>query len=284
MTYTRVTTATGEGRECKQVALSADGTVVAFSSDNDFLAEGIPDDQYEIWLYEVGTKTYTRVTTASDSQRDSFKPSLNADGSIVAFESDSDFLGQGLIRDHQEIWLYNTATMTFTRVSNSQEGGRDGYNPSLSGDGTIVAFTHDSDFLNQGIADNQFEIWLYDTGTMTVTRVTYGSDSGRASDQPSLSADGTVLAFQSDSDFLNTGIPDNQFEVWLFDTGTMTYTRISVGSDANRDSFHPSLSADGSALAFHSDSDFHLEGIPDNQNEIWFTRLKYFIYLPMLLK
>ena len=121
-------------------------------------------------------------------------------------------------------------------------------------------------------------------GTGNLTRITTASDSDRDSRNPRISADERVFAFQSDSDFLNTSLPDNQFEIWLFETGTMTYTRLTYGSETNRDSFRPSLSANGFALAFQSDSDFHVDWIPDNQNEIWFTKLRYWIYLPLVNK
>ena len=60
-------------------------------------------------------------------------------------------------------------------------------------------------------------------GGATLVRVTTASDSGRASYEPSLSADGTIVAFRSDSDFLGQGIPDNQFEIWLKRVGYRAY-------------------------------------------------------------
>jgi len=71
-----------------------------------------------------GAETLPRVTTASDSDRDSRGPSLSADGAVVAFYSDSDFLGQGIPGDQFEIWLYSTTTMTLTRVTTASDGDR----------------------------------------------------------------------------------------------------------------------------------------------------------------
>jgi hypothetical protein len=284
MTYTRVTTASDSSRASYDANLSADGSVVAFRSDSDILNQSIPDDQSEIWLYDTLAMTYTRVTTASNSNRASLDPFLSADGSIVAFESDSDLLGQGVSAAQREIWLYDTTTMTYTRVTTASAGNRDGYNPVLSTDGKIVAFTTDSDILVQGIPDDQFEIWLYDTEAMTYTRITYSSDSNRSSDHSNLSADGSTLAFYSDSDFLGGGIPDNQFEVWTYDIAMKTYTHVTNASETDRDSFRPQLSADGSIIAFHSDSDFLGDDISDNQNEIWLAQPGHSIYLPLVVK
>jgi Tol biopolymer transport system component len=267
---TRVTTASGSNRDSRGPSVSADGTIVAFYSDSDFLGQGIQDEQYEIWLYDTTTMTLTSVTWTSDSIRGSYDPSLSADGTIVAFPSDSDFLGQGILDEQYEIWLYDTTTMTFTRVTTASDSNRDSYGPSVSADGTKVAFFSDSDFLGQGIQDEQYEVWLYDTTMMTFTRITTATGSGeRGSRVPSLSADGTIVAFYSDSDFLGQGIQDEQYEVWLYDTTTMTLTRVTMASDSNRDSYVPSLSADGTIVALFSDSDFQGQGILDEQYEVW---------------
>ena len=272
MTVTRVTTAAGAGsRNSRFPSLSADGTKIGFQSDSDFLGQGITVTQSEIWLYDTATMTVTQVTTSSDGAvRVSSSPSLSADGTKIAFRSDSDFLGQSIPYGQREIWLYDTATMTVTRVTTASASNRNSLSPSLGGDGTKIGFQSDSDFLGQGIPDEQSEIWLYDTATMTVTRVTTAAGAGdRDSSDPSLSADGTKIGFGSDSDFLGQSIPDEQQEVWLYDTATMTVTRVTTASASNRNSWSPSLSADGTEIALYSDSDFLGQSIPQNQYEIW---------------
>jgi len=268
----RVTTSSdGANRGSYSPSISADGRKVAFASNSDFFDQGILERQVEIWLYDTATMTVTRVTTSSDgANRNSSSPSVNADGTKIAFASDSDFLGQGILRGQDEIWLYDTATMTVTRITTSSDGANRGsYSPSINADGTKVAFVSTSDFLNQGILEGQSEIWLYDTTTMTVTRITTSSD-GASNYSPSINADGTKIAFYSDSDFLNQGMVQFQFEIWLYDTTTMTVTRVTTSSDGtDRRSYFPSISADGTKVAFHSDSDFFNQGIAKNQFEIW---------------
>jgi Tol biopolymer transport system component len=159
--------------------------------------------------------TYTRVTSATDINRDSWHPHLSPDGTIVVFSSDSDFLDEGRTDNVFEIWLYDTVAMTYTRVTSATDMGRDSYDASFNGDASLLAFRSDADFLDEGRPDNVTEIWLYDTVGMTYTRVTSATGVGRNSSEPSLNASGTVIAFDSDCDFLDEGILDNQFEVWL---------------------------------------------------------------------
>jgi Tol biopolymer transport system component len=269
MTYTRVTTSAGTGRDSTTPVLSADASTLAFSSDADLLGQGnVVDGQHEIWLYDTAARTYTRVTTGA-SGRVSVDPALNASGTLVAFASDADLLGQGTVADgQQEVWLYDTKTLTYTRVTTGTSG-RTSENPVLDAAGSLVAFDSDADLLGQGIPSGQFEVWLYDTVAMTYTRVTTATEANRSSGSPSLDASAALLAFTSDADLLGQGIPDGQYEVWLYDRAALTYTRVTTATDANRDSYAPHISADGTAVVFVSDADLLGQGIPDDQFEVW---------------
>ena len=284
-TLTRVTTASPDGRNSRVASLSADGLKIAFESNADFLGQGIPSTQKEIWLYDTATKAITCITTASLSGRNSRAPSLSGDGAKITFHSNSDFLGQGIPSAQNEIWLYNTATMTVTRITTASSPGRNSWFPAVSEDGSKVAFYSDSDFLNQGIPDNQMEIWLYDLTTLTFTRVTTSSADNRDNLFPSLNEDGSKVAFYSNSDFMGQGISLFQFEIWVYDTASSLLTRISTASPTGRNSWSPSLSSDGSTVSFYSDSDFLSQNIPAFQEEIWLFALgDRQIYLPIIIK
>jgi Tol biopolymer transport system component len=211
-------------------SLSADGTKIAFQSTLDFSNQGSSGTSYEIWLYDTTTLTYTRITTASNPDRDSGSPWLSADGTRVIFTSDSDFFNQGIQNDQAEVWLYDTTAMTYTRISTSSGIERNSGAAGLNGDGTKIVFVSNSDFFNQGIDIKQSEVWLYDTGTATLTRVTTSSGSNgiRQSYTAGISTDGTKIAISSDADFLGEGIEDDQFEIWMYDIGTMDLTRITT--------------------------------------------------------
>ena len=80
----RLTMASDDSRDSRYASISADGTLVAFSSDSDLLGQGIEDEQSEIWLYDVNSGNLTRVTNAPDSSRDSYTPNLSAVGEIFS--------------------------------------------------------------------------------------------------------------------------------------------------------------------------------------------------------
>jgi Tol biopolymer transport system component len=77
----------------------------------------------------------------------------------VAFESTSDFFGQGIPSGHEEIWLYDTETKTLTRLMTVPDDGVS-WDPSISAEGKTVAFESNSELLGGGIPGWQLEIWL----------------------------------------------------------------------------------------------------------------------------
>lgn len=183
--------------------INSNGTKLVFESDSNPLGQSIHSDQFEIWLYSTSTMTFTRITTASEGSRDSLCPDISANGQKIVFISDSDFLNQGIQSQQWEIWLYNTNTMTMTRVTtgvwtlNRQMGC-----PSINEDGSKITFMSDRDFLGQGVEEQQFQLWLYDTQQMTMTHLLNVAGNGRYSGGPRINADGTRIVFNSNYDFL----------------------------------------------------------------------------------
>ncbi len=269
-------------------SMNADGTKIAFSGNADFFNS---DDIFgrEIWLYDGTAMTLTRVTNNPDTNRISMVPSLNGDGTRIAFQSDADLLGQGILGGQIEIWLYDSITLTLTRVTTSTGTTSDSENPSISADGTRIAFDSLNDILHEAILPNQREIWLYDTTTLTYTRITTAVPDGRDSFDPSISADGTKIAFSSDSDFLGEGIPEFGYEMWLYDLTTDTFIRLTHRPTSGGNSSHASLNSDGSLLAFQSQANFY-DNSPPMAWDIWLaampitkTIFTQFVYLPVIL-
>ncbi|MEG3929439.1 putative Ig domain-containing protein, partial [Microcoleus sp. T3_D1] len=101
---------------------------------------------------------------------------------------------------------------------------------------------------------------LRDTQTNITTRLSLDSAAAQGnngSDQPSISPDGRYVVFYSFASNLVTGDTNNRPDIFLRDTQTNTTTRLSLDSAAaegNRDSFNPSISANGRYVVFESDS------------------------------
>src|SRR5947199_169142 len=101
-------------------------------------------------------------------------------------------------------------------------------------------------------------LWGRSAGARTTERVSVasgGTQSNGASLGSALSADGRLVAFQSDATNLVVGDTNGRTDVFVHDRQTGTTERVSVASDgtqANNVSTYPALSADGRFVAFHS--------------------------------
>jgi hypothetical protein len=85
------------------------------------------------------------------------EPSINSDGTRVAFSSNRDLVPGQNTDGNRKIFVFDTTTSTFTQITNSMGGSTAG--PSINSDGTRVAFSSNRD-LTGGNADFNTEIFL----------------------------------------------------------------------------------------------------------------------------
>lgn len=131
-----------------------------------------------------------------------------------------------------------------------------GFGSSTSCDGARIAFISTSDFHNEGLGLNKY-LWLYDDHFTSFTRLTPQLSTDDFSDQPSMSADGTKISFYSDNDFRDQGIVDSQHEIWLATTtDQVALTRLTTSTHGIWTNRNPSISADGTKVAFVGNHDF----------------------------
>jgi Tol biopolymer transport system component len=145
-------------------------------------------------------------------------------------------------------------------VSVDRAGGDsngDSVNPVISDDGRYVAFASVANDLVPGDSGAS-DIFLRDLQGATTTRVSVDSDGGQADSGSwgvSISGDGGAVAFDSyASDLVEGSAPDVQ-QVFVRNLRTSVTVRVAadtVGHPANRGSFSPSLSDDGTYVAFAS--------------------------------
>ena len=238
-------------------SINADGTRIAFQSDAD-ITGGNPDGNIEIYLFDTTTGIFTQIT--DNTAGDSGAPSINADGTRIAFRSDAN-LGGGNPEGNFEIFLFDTTTGIFTQITH-EPVEFESRGASINADGTRIAFRSDAN-LSGGNPDGNFEIYLFDTTTGITTQITF--ETAGVSRGPSINADGTRIAFRSDAD-INDGNPDGNFEIFIFDMTSGIFTQIT--DETTGDSRTTSIDADGTRIAFRSDADIN-GGNPDGNQEIY---------------
>ncbi len=252
------------------------GKVDIFVHDRDADGNGTYD--------EPGAITTVRVSVVSggaEGSDHSHSPSLSSDGMHVAFESSANDLVAVDINPLSDMFVHDLLGGTTTLVSVDSAGDQDpipssSSSPSLSSDGRYVAFQSDADLVLPDV-HGVYEVFVRDRQTLTTTRVSVdsgGVQGDNHSYSPSLSSDGRYVAFESsaanlvpggssglihifvhDRDADSDGIYDD--EDGSYDPGEVSTVQVSVdsaGVEGDKNSNGPSISSDGSSVAFESDA------------------------------
>jgi Tol biopolymer transport system component len=206
-------------------AITPDGRFVAFGSAATNLVPGDVDDAAsDVYLRDRQTGTTEGISTLSPPSglvRHSGGPSISADGRFVAYDSWDSNQVPGDTNDRYDIYVLDRNTATVERVSVTDagvEGNNDSMSPSISADGRFVAFHSDADNLVPGDGNFDVDVFIHDRAADTTVRAsvrTDGTETGfeLASFSASLSADGQVVAFESEGDLVpqDSGFPVDIF-------------------------------------------------------------------------
>lgn len=253
------------------IAVSTDGSTVAFYTYSTNLGEGDTSPDCDAYVKDLVSGALTLATPGNITTQCSIDPlALSSDGSKVAYY-DSAF----------DIFVKDLATGTLTLVSSSDtgvEGNAGSFLPSLSADGSTVAFLTSSTNLGEGDTSNDDDIYVKDltTGSLTLasTSATGAKGNGGVNGiaQLELSAAGTHVAFSTRSTDFDEGDTDTAFDLYVKDltTGALTLASTSdTGSKGDANSIVRSVSADGSRVAFVSPSTNFGEGDTDTDLDIY---------------
>lgn len=173
-------------------------------------------------------------------------PAISADGRYVAFDSNATNLGPGLDGTRQ-VWRKDLVTGALVHVS---VGGK----PSISWDGNLIAFEANGAVHLNDMATGTSQVVGSGTGPklsakgdrlvfVNGTKIMLGAQAIADGDQPGISADGRFLAYRAGG------------QVWVRDIDRAVSALVSqnaTGTGATGDSGNPSISGDGSTIAFTS--------------------------------
>ncbi len=247
-------------------AISADGRFVAFYSSASNLVDGDANGVNDVFVRDRQDRTTVRVSLAPGGvspNGGSSSPSISADGRFVAFLSDASNLVADDLNRLRDVFVVDRQTGTTTRASVDSAGAEanlESFTPVLSADGRFVVF---SSFAFNLVADDINEgsdVFVRDLQGQTTTRVSVyegGFEAEGDSLRPAISADGRIVAFDSDAWNLAWGDTNDVFDVFVHDRDTGVTTRVSVddsGTQADGASLRPALSADGRYVAFYTEA------------------------------
>ncbi|MEK7817442.1 MAG: hypothetical protein AAB281_04225, partial [Actinomycetota bacterium] len=282
--YMRASTSTSGAQsndESYTPAISGDGRYVAFQSYASSLVDGDGNSKADIFVKD----TWTGATSlgSSDAAGDegnghSNYPAISGDGRYVAFQSYASNLVIGDGNSKLDIFVKDTQTGTTTRVSTSSagaEGNGNSNEPSISADGSYVAFQSSSSNLVNGDTTGHTDIFVKNTKNGSTTRVSTdsaGNAAGAGSSGASISADGLYVAFDSTANNLVSGDNNNYSDIFIKYRPTGGISRVSIattGAQASDHSINASISSNGDFVAFESSANDMVPGDLNGARDIF---------------
>lgn len=249
----------------EQPSLSTDGHIIAYAWDNDATSSTAPPYVYVTNL-DTGVSQQVAPFTFNDSLM------VSADGSTVLFDSRGKDVATGVVNfvvGQRNVYAYTVGGAS-SLVSAKAPGlfvtNGPAFAPALSDNGRYLVFDSGANDLLGNVADNAGNVFAIDlqqglpvviSVTLTGDTVAFGTVDN--SSPPVISADGSIIAFQSsNSNFVSvTGsISGRQIysRNWLAANPVTTLVSINAaGTNGGQgNSSLPSISADGKIIAFQS--------------------------------
>jgi uncharacterized repeat protein (TIGR01451 family) len=267
----------------QEPVISDDGQRVAFKSGATNLDPGDTDTVFDAYLKDLSTGEMTLISTSSQG----LKPaagietegviSISGDGSRVAFVSKAADLHPQDPDTTADVFIKDVATGTLilgSRNAAGQKGNRSSRHPDLSPTGTVVSFNSQATNLDRGDIDTRWDVYVKDLVSGDIVLASTDSIGRKGANQSfaaDMSADGAKVVIHTDAQFdPRDSSDDGDIYVKNLITGSMTLASVSpTGQSSNAPSRLPSISADGSVVAFHSLADNLLPEDPDTIADVY---------------
>jgi len=265
--------------------INSDGRYVAFQSTATNFSSDV-DSFSDVFVHDRFTKQIEKISVTSDgmvTNGHSVSPDISADGRFVVFASsasnlvETDFVSfepwfDIFVRDRE---LGTTEIISLNRFG--LEANESSVNPKISQNGRFVVFASRATDLVASESNVDSNVFLFDRETGFLQQISDDVNGGGFT--PSISADGSVVAYRSND---NGSIA----QIYLYFQTTKTTVVVSssnsiVGNDHSR---WPSVSADGNFVVYeskasnldvdnNSSSDIFVYSVADQENELVSTWL-----------
>jgi len=221
--------------------ISDDGRYVAFRSAARLLAEDT-NDYLDVYVYDRQLNLLVRGSAnANGSQwnRQTSNWSLSGSGRVLAMDT---WVPNG------SSWFTVRNLDSTTQVLDMSSTSYD--SPSLNAAGNYVSYT-------QELTLPDYNVYLRNLpgSTWLASRTSAGAKGNNNSGQSSVSDDGQFVVFTSHATNLVASDTNSRGDVFFYERGASSVTRISVssaGGQSDGDSYLPDINADGRYVAFSS--------------------------------
>jgi len=220
-------------------ALSADGSVVAFTSLASNLVAGDTNGASDVFVRDRAAGTTERASVDSAGNETAGLvfdgPALSGDGRFVAFESDATDLVPNDTNGWEDVFVHDRWSRATERASVATSGAQAKapcHLPAISADGRFVAFTTFAQNLVPGDTNVASDVFVHDRlGGFTdcVSVAPTGSPADWDSRLAALAGDGQVVVFASRADDLVAGVSGWQVYARERCTALASWTNYGAG-------------------------------------------------------
>jgi Tol biopolymer transport system component len=188
-------------------------------------------------------------------------PAISANDRYVAFSSPASNLVVGDTNRRTDVFVRDRITRTTHRLSVSGSGAQatsSSFGPAISATGLMVAFSSSATNLVAGDTNGRLDVFVRNRAAGSTHRVSvssHGRQANGSSLNVAMSAKARYVVFQSSASNLVRGDTAGNDDIFVRDVVAGTTRRLSVsthGAQANADSTHPAISADGRYVVFDS--------------------------------
>ncbi len=220
------------GRQYGSLAVSADGSVVAFASSQNLLGSGVAGLTYirgvlpamQVWRRDRRSLTTTLISAAGGqpATAPSDHPAVSPDGSVVAFESAASNLVPGDGNGVTDIFSW-TAGSALRRVSVAPDGTEANGNsdwPAVSADGRSIVFASSATNLVPGDSNGVSDLFVAGPEIGRLARVSVGLGPAQAdgdSLRPSFALNAQLVVFESSATNLVQGDTNGNSDIFVRD-------------------------------------------------------------------
>lgn len=271
--------------------ITPDGRFVVITSKASNLVPGDTNGNRDMFVIDRDDGSVERVTVDSDENQvtditgfTSLRGSISDDGNLVCFATDSSQLVTGDTNGATDVFIRDRSAGTTTRVSLTDADGEiatGAYGPILSADGSTVVFIAVDDGVVAADMNGMTDVFVRELGMGGTTRIVSVSDEempgdGESGEDYSISADGNLVAFSSDSTNLVTGDMNMASDVFLRDIAAGSTTRVSLtstGAELDAAAYGGSMSSDGTKVVFNTAATNVLPGDTNGFNDVFIRNL-----------
>ena len=240
----------------------------------------------------AGGGRVTRLSTDGGRQLDlpSGMSEISANGRYVAFLSDADDLVEGDTNGFGDVFRLDRRTGEVVRVNVSATGEQanadlgESWTISISADGRYVAFASRAGNLVENDGNGTDDVFVKDVESGRITRVSEGTggvEADGASFEPSISAGGRYVAYQSVArNISDTRLPGDgapTVRTYVTEVATGRTQLVSLSSDeapSNAGTSGAALSGDGRFVAFESDATNLVAGDTNGRGDVFVRDLE----------